>query len=286
MRDDDFLDSLINDDDEDDELSFEERFGRPNPSNTPYYEEGDEYIEDEYVDEDYSDEDYYNEDYIEEDKYPDYDNIEKGKKSKNINWSQIEKEKKKGKYKTKDNHKVTFRDVILSRSGISSLSRKIGIVLSSICFLAILVFVLMTITRLEIISNGRVGSEAVKLLYNFDNINELEDNLVGLKSMMTVRCYYSTTVVNSDKSLNTYLKLKKAKTTVKIIESKPGFVLYSLDNPNITSSRLFIFSYKLNLFGKIEEVREFEAIDFYSTSDKVIDEEELDKYIEQWESEH
>lgn len=285
MRDDDFLDSLINDD-EDDELSFEERFGRPNPSNTPYYEEGDEYIEDEYVDEDYSNEDYYNEECIEEDKYPDYDDIEKEKKSKNINWSQIEKGKKKKDGKSIYKSKVTFRDVVLSKNGISSLSRKIGIVLSSICFLAILVFALMTITRLEIISNGRVGSKAVKLLYDFNNIGELEDNLVGLKSMMTDRCYYSTTVVNSDKSLNTYLKLKKAKTTVNIIESKPGFVLYSLDNPNITPSRLFIFSYKLNLFGKIEEVREFEAIDFYSTSDKVIDEEELDKYIEQWESEH
>ena len=148
----------------------------------------------------------------------------------------------------------------------------------------VLIFSLMLSNKLELFSEGKVGKEAVMLLYNFNNINELANNLKDLKGMMTTKCYYKTTVLNSDKSLNTYLKFQKKSTKVNIIESKPGFVLYSLTNENITESRLFIFSYKLNLFGDICEVREFEAIDFYSEVQSVSD-EELDKLIEQWESE-
>lgn len=162
---------------------------------------------------------------------------------------------------------------------------KLPIILITVLICVVVIFSGMFIIKREIISSGRVGSKAVKLLYEFDSIDELEDNLVKLRSMMTDRCYYSVTVLNSDKSLNTYLKFKKEKTKVNILDSKPGFILYSIDNPNISSDRLFIFSYRLNGSGEIEEVREFEAIDFYSTSDKVIDEEELDKYIEQWNSE-
>lgn len=159
---------------------------------------------------------------------------------------------------------------------------KLPIILITILICILIVISGMFIIKREIISNGRVGSKAVKLLYEFDSVSELEDNLVKLRSMMTDRCYYSVTVLNSDKSLNTYLKFKKEKTKVEILDSKPGFVLYSIKNPNISYDRLFIFSYRLNSSGKIKEVREFEAIDFYSTSDKVIDEEELDEYIKQW----
>lgn len=148
----------------------------------------------------------------------------------------------------------------------------------------VLVFGLMLSNKYELFSQGKVGIEAVELLYDFNNINELANNLKDLKKMMTTKCYYKTTVLNSEKSLNTYLKFKKKSTKVNIIDSKPGFVLYSLDNEYITDSRIFIFSYRLNLFGDICEVREFEAIDFYSELQSVSD-EELDKLIEQWESE-
>ena len=134
----------------------------------------------------------------------------------------------------------------------------------------------------EIFSNGRVGVRAVKLLYQFKNINELEDNLKGLERMMTKKCYYDTTVLNSSKSLNTYLKFKKQKTTVNILEQRPGFILYSLDNPNLTGTRLFIFSYDVNYLGKINKVREFEAIDFYGTYNTIPNQEELDKLMEEW----
>lgn len=139
--------------------------------------------------------------------------------------------------------------------------------------------------RKEIFSNGRVGEDAVKLLYEFNNVKDLEENLVELRSMMTERCYYKTTVLNSSKSLNTYLKLKQQRTVVNILEKKPGFILYSLDNPNLSDNRLFIFSYELNGLGQIEDVREFEAIDFYETNTKTPSDEELDKLIEDWNKE-
>lgn len=150
----------------------------------------------------------------------------------------------------------------------------------------IVCFIFMYAVKEELINGGAVGSKAVKLLYQFDNISELEKNLDSLSSIMTKEAYNNTTVINSDKSLNSYLKFNKQRTTVNILERKPGFILYSINNPNITSTRLFIFSYDLNIFGKIENVREFEAIDFYSTyTSDSIDVEDLDKLIEDWNSE-
>lgn len=157
-------------------------------------------------------------------------------------------------------------------------------VLSSFALILSLMFVIMYTNKVELFTKGRVGVKAVKLLYDFNNVKQLEDNLEDLEDLMTERCYYKTTVLNSDKSLNTYLKFKQSDTKVNIIDSKPGFVLYSLVNKNIAENRIFIFSYRVNAFGKIYEVREFEAIDFYSEAQSVSD-EELDKLIEEWSNE-
>lgn len=171
-----------------------------------------------------------------------------------------------------------------SRNNISFSMNLVVKVLSSFALIVSLLFVFMYTNKVELFTKGHVGVKAVKLLYDFGNIKQLENNLEDLEDLMTERCYYKTTVLNSDKSLNTYLKFKQSDTRVNIIDSKPGFVLYSLVNKNISENRIFIFSYRLNLFGKIYEVREFEAIDFYSEVQSVSD-EELDKLIEEWSNE-
>lgn len=135
--------------------------------------------------------------------------------------------------------------------------------------------------------NVSKGKKAVMSLYNFKTVNELADNLENLKSIMTDECYYDTTVLNASKSLNTYLKLKQKRTEVTILDVKPGYVLYKLTNENISPNRLFIFTYELNLFGKIDYVREFEAIDFYtqnnySTNGDMYD---IDSLLDDWDNE-
>lgn len=207
---------------------------------------------------------YSEDDEDEEDNYEDEDN-EDVVNSKNRN---VANSKKKNVVKSNPSRNKSFYFKILAWVGS----------------ILVLIMCLLFVNKYELISQGKVGVNAVKLLYDFNNINDLANNLEDLRGMMTEKCYYKTTVLNSDKSLNTYLKLKKKATKVNIIDSKPGFVLYSLENENITESRLFIFSYRLNLFGDIYDVREFEAIDFYSEAQSVSD-EELDKLIEQWNSE-
>lgn len=135
-------------------------------------------------------------------------------------------------------------------------------------------------------NNESKGKKAVMSLYNFNTVSELADNLDNLKSIMTEECYYNTTVLNASKSLNTYLKLKQKRTEVTILDSKPGYVLYKLTNENISPNRLFIFTYELNLFGKIDYVREFEAIDFYtqnnySTNGDMYD---IDSLLDDWDN--
>ena len=228
--------------------------------------------------------DYYQEESYQEENYYEEENHvnDKPSKSKKVKWKDVTLAKNNEPSKPKKNKPIKSSTNKHNKSGRNK-SFYLKVLASSLAG-CVLIFSLMLSNKLELFSEGKVGKEAVMLLYNFNNINELANNLKDLKGMMTTKCYYKTTVLNSDKSLNTYLKFQKKSTKVNIIESKPGFVLYSLTNENITESRLFIFSYKLNLFGDICEVREFEAIDFYSEVQSVSD-EELDKLIEQWESE-
>lgn len=135
-------------------------------------------------------------------------------------------------------------------------------VISSICML---LFLYLFSLKHEIFSRGAIGVKAVNYLYDFSSIDDLEGNLSKLADVVTEDVYKDVAVTNSDKALNTYLKFKKNPVTVSIIDSKPGFVLYTLDTNSLSSGRKFIFSYTVNWMGKIDSVREMEAIDFYET---------------------
>ena len=228
--------------------------------------------------------DYYQEESYQEENYYEEENHvnDKPSKSKKVKWKDVTLAKNNEPSKSKKNKPIEYSTNKHNKSGRNkSFYLKF---LAGVASTIVLIICLMFVNKYELISQGDVGVKAVKLLYDFNNINELADNLYDLKEMMTEKCYYKTTVLNSDKSLNTYLKLKKKATEVNIIDSKPGFVLYSLKNENITESRLFILSYRLNLLGDICEVREFEAIDFYSEVQSISD-EELDELIKEWNSE-
>lgn len=107
-----------------------------------------------------------------------------------------------------------------------------------------------------------VGVQAVRYLYQFDNLTQLNANSSKLKNITTDDVYEQLTIDNTDRCLNTYLKFKGVKTGVNIIKATDTYVLYSLDNENISSNRIFMFTYSVNNKGKIEYVREMECIDF------------------------
>lgn len=106
------------------------------------------------------------------------------------------------------------------------------------------------------------GVDAVKYLYNFDNVQQLDSNMVKLKEITTEGVFEQLTIDNTNRTLNTYLKFKGEPTKVNVIEATDTFVLYSLDTKYVDSKRIFMFIYNVNDNGKIEYVREMECIDF------------------------
>lgn len=115
----------------------------------------------------------------------------------------------------------------------------------------------------EVFNPGSVGEKAVMALYDFKDINELEDQLGDLKRITTESVYNKIAVINADKALNTYLKMHKNPVKVEIIDKQPGIVHYTLHTDSLSDGRQFLFIYKVNWLGKICYVNEMEGIGFY-----------------------
>lgn len=112
-----------------------------------------------------------------------------------------------------------------------------------------------------------LGIKAVKLLYNFGTVEQLDMQMADLYDITTKSVYNQLTIDNEERTLNTYLKFKNKTTTVNIIKATESYVLYTLKNVNISSDRYFVFMFDVNKHGKIDYVREVEAIDFVNTVD-------------------
>ncbi len=107
-----------------------------------------------------------------------------------------------------------------------------------------------------------LGEEVVLLLYDFADLEQLEGQQYKLKSRLTEDVYNQLTVDNEERRLNTYLKFRESTSTVEILKSNERFVIYRLHCDTIQSSRVFLFSFEVNSFGKISYVYEAEMIGF------------------------
>lgn len=196
------------------------------------------------------------------------DNVEELNKIVPTKWKDIKKSRKNLNKDIKSRDKIgtdKWKDVDKARKkSKTNSSNKIIFISILVLFICILItfFYLFSI-KYEIFSKGSLGVKAVNLLYDFSSVNELEDNLNDLSNIMTEEVYKKVSVTNSDKALNTYLKFKKNPVSVTIMDSKPGFILYTLDSSSLSSGRKFIFSYTVDWRGRIDSVREMEGIDFY-----------------------
>lgn len=132
-----------------------------------------------------------------------------------------------------------------------------------------------------------VGVQAVKLLYDFESLDQLNQQMQSLEDICTPEVYTQLSATNQEKALNVYLKFKLSEAvknskmedtyynpSVRILEeitsSDGGYILYTIDTPALSEGRLFIFSYKLNEHNKLSSVHEMEGIDFYRDSTKAI----------------
>lgn len=107
-----------------------------------------------------------------------------------------------------------------------------------------------------------IGVKAVTYLYQFNQVEDLDNNMEKLKTITTDEVFNQLTVDNEERTLNTYLKFKGKSTDVEIIKSTETYVLYSLDTEYVDSNRVFIFMFDVNNEGKLSYVRECECLDF------------------------
>ena len=124
--------------------------------------------------------------------------------------------------------------------------------------------------RVQRVAEDRVaalGEEAVKLLYDFGTVEQLDYQMNDLKKITTDAVFNQLTIDNEERTLNTYLKFKNKAVTVKVVKSTSDYVLYRLETENISEDRLFAFFFDVDDSGKISYVREVEAIDFVDTID-------------------
>ena len=111
---------------------------------------------------------------------------------------------------------------------------------------------------------AEIGEEAVKFLYDYGTVEQLDFQMSGLKQITTPEVFNQLTIDNEERTLNTYLKFKQDPVTVEVVKSTNKYVMYRLHTANISEERLFVFFFNVNKDGLIYEVREVEAIDFIS----------------------
>ena len=105
------------------------------------------------------------------------------------------------------------------------------------------------------------ATRVVELMYSYQNLNELERNMEELEGLVSEEVYNQLSIDNTQRTLSTYLKFKQDAVDVVIQEEGDGFVLFSLDSPHVTSSRLFVFLYRVEN-GRITWVEEGEFLAF------------------------
>ena len=138
------------------------------------------------------------------------------------------------------------------------------VVIIILLFAAITTGLIIYSHRLSDGKMAEIGEEAVKLLYDYGTVEQLDYQMSGLKKITTEEVYNQLTIDNEQRTLNTYLKFKQDAVTVEIVKSTSQYILYRLHTNNISSERLFVFFFNVNGDGLIDEVREVEAIDFIS----------------------
>ena len=160
-------------------------------------------------------------------------------------------------------------------NGTNEDKKRISVSMKFIILYSVSVVLIFTITflTLRMMSSKKsenmkaeLGVEAVKCMYDFGTIEQLDENMAGLQAITTDEVFSQLTIDREERTLYTYLKFKNKPVTVNVLKSTASYVLYNLETENISENRIFMFMFDVNSSGKISYVREVECIDFIYTS--------------------
>ena len=118
---------------------------------------------------------------------------------------------------------------------------------------------------IKVSEHESIGIELVKALYDFKDVYQLDSNMVIVKELTTEPVFNDLTIDNEQRTLTTYLKFNNKPCTVHIIDNTDSYVMYRLENENISSDRIFVFFFKVDKDGKVNWYKEVEGIEFVNT---------------------
>lgn len=120
------------------------------------------------------------------------------------------------------------------------------------------------------ISNIILGEQALHSLYDFETLDEFDKNISIFETLVTPEVFNTMTANNSDRILGVYLKFKGQPSKVSIIESREGYIVYSLVSDSIERERTFLFTYSVDN-DIISSINEAEIVPFMTTKGWQVD---------------
>lgn len=113
--------------------------------------------------------------------------------------------------------------------------------------------------RQHLIYAENLGKQAVKLMYEFKDVTDLESQMDSLKKITSINVFKSLDISHDQRVIPIYFKFKAEPTEVFIISSSPTSVCYRLKNSNIDEERTFLFRFNV-IKDKIVSYKEYELI--------------------------
>ncbi len=104
------------------------------------------------------------------------------------------------------------------------------------------------------------ASELLGLIYDFNKVEELEQREDKVSVIATEEV--KNQLYDADRSLRAYLKMQGSYSKLVLLQTTPNYIIYELHSDVLTSTRRFMLMYDVNIFGKVNDIREVEIVDF------------------------
>ena len=132
---------------------------------------------------------------------------------------------------------------------------------SIIAFIPLLILVLyLLFTSLHGYIARETAEEFLNEMYHFTTVESIDKRYDDIKKLVTDDVYEEVTSL--DRTLRAYLKMQGNPSQVHILAEGDGYIIYELICDSLTPGRKFMLIYEMNMFGKLDMVREMEVADF------------------------
>lgn len=108
-----------------------------------------------------------------------------------------------------------------------------------------------------------LGVLAVKLMYEFDTIEDLNPQYERLHQVVSESAWEHLNINNDLRTINTYFKFRNRPSKVQIVYYRDGLLLYNLITDAVPHQTLWAFQYDI-VDGKIDNVREYRLVSLYN----------------------